>query len=438
MYRSVQIETPRTFQPLLGPARYKGAYGGRGSGKSHFFAEQTVEDALRWPIDTGEGLRQIEVREILKSLKQSSKYLIESKLKKFGLGEAHGFKVYNDRISLPKDGVIEFLGMQDHTADTVKSYEGFHKAHVEEAQVFSARSLGLLRPTIRWENTRLGMASELSFSWNPTRKSDAVDALLRGPNLPTGSVVVQANWSENPWFPKVLEQERLDCAANEPDQYGHIWEGHYASVLTGAYYAQHILKAKSENRIGKVAADPLMTKYAIWDIGGTGAKADACAIWICQWVSREIRWLDYYEAQGQPLATHVEWLRSRGYGNALCVLPHDGATNDRVYDVSYESSLRAAGFSVKIVPNQGAGAATKRIEAARRLFPSMWFDEKCQPGIDAIGWYHEKRDDKRGIGLGPNHDWSSHGADAFGLGAMAYEMPKTNSKAPTFVRRKVV
>ena len=117
---------------------------------------------------------------------------------------------------------------------------------------------------------------------------------------------------------------------------------------------------------------------------------------------------------GQPLATHIEWLRSNGYGKALCVLPHDGATNDRVHDVSYESALRAAGFEVQVIANQGAGAAMKRVEAARRLFPSMWFDDKCQPGIDAIGWYHEKRDEERNIGLGPNHDWASHGADAFG------------------------
>ncbi len=64
--------------------------------------------------------------------------------------------------------------------------------------------------------------------------------------------------------------------------------------------------------------------------------------------------------------------------------------------------------------------AMQRIEAARRLFPQMVFDEEfCQAGLEAIGWYHEKRDDERGIGLGPEHDWSSHGADAFGLIAVA-------------------
>ena len=424
------IETAEVFEPLLEPSRYKGAWGGRGSGKSQFFAGLLPDDAMRFPGEAGEGLRAVCIREVQKSLKHSAKSLIEAKLSEYGFGERDGFKVYNEVIKTPGDGVIIFQGMQDHTADSIKSLEGFHRAWVEEAQSLSPLSMQLLRPTIRWESKRLGLTSEMWFSWNPRRKVDPVDAMLRGEALPTGAAVVRANYDTNPWFPAVLEQERLDCLKNNPDQYGHIWEGEYVTVNAGAYYAAALATAKKEGRIGRVAADPLMTTRAIWDIGGTGAKADACAIWICQFVGREIRWLNYYEAQGQPLATHIEWLRANGYGNALCVLPHDGATNDRVHDVSYESALRAAGFEVQIIANQGAGAAMKRVEAARRMFPAMWFDEKCQAGIDAIGWYHEKRDEERGIGFGPEHDWSSHGADAFGLGPVAYEMPKTSKPAP--------
>lgn len=433
---TLAIDTAEVFEPLLHPARYKGAWGGRGSGKSQFFAGLEVEDALRFPGEAQEGLRLVCIREVQKSLKHSAKSLIEAKLAQHGLGERDGFKVFNEVIKTPGDGVIIFQGMQDHTADSIKSLEGFHRAWVEEAQSLSALSLQLLRPTIRWESPRLGLASEMHFSWNPRRKLDPVDLMLRG-NPPTGSVVVRANWSDNPWFPNVLEQERQDCLQNTPEQYDHIWEGGYATVNAGAYYAAHINAAKADGRIGRVAHDPLMVKRAVWDIGGTGAKADACAIWIVQYVGRELRFLDYYEAQGQPLATHVEWLRQNGHGNAMCVLPHDGATNDRVHDVSYESALRAAGFEVQVIANQGAGAAMKRVEAARRLFPSMWFDDKCQAGLDAIGWYHEKRDPERNIGLGPEHDWSSHGADAFGLAAVAYELP-TKGKEPSFVPRKVV
>lgn len=398
------------------PSRYKAAWGGRGSGKSHFFAGLLVEDHL-----CNTGLRSVCIREVQKTLKESAKRLVEDKIEQYGLGEAQGFKIFREVIETPGDGLITFQGMQDHTAESIKSLEGFGRAWVEEAQTLSSRSLALLRPTIRADG------SELWFSWNPRRKTDPVDKLLRGDVLPTGAAVVNANWKHNPWFPDVLEQERLDCLHNDPDQYDHIWEGGYATVLEGAYYARDLAQARQEGRIGKVAGDPLMTTRAVWDIGGTGAKADACAIWICQFIGKEIRFLNYYEAIGQPLATHIEWLRSNGYGKALCILPHDGETNDRVHDVSYESALQAAGFETLIVRNQGKGAAMKRVEAARRLFPNMWFDaEACAAGIEAVGWYHERKHEVHNVGLGPMHDWASHGADAFGLACVAYEEPRTN------------
>ena len=111
------------------------------------------------------------------------------------------------------------------------------------------------------------------------------------------------------------------------------------------------------------------------------------------------------------------------------VLPHDGATNDRVYAVSYESSLRDAGFRVQVIPNQGKGAASKRIEAARRIFPGCWFDRKTEEaGVFALSFYHERIDEERNVGLGPEHDWSSHGADAFGLMAVAYEKMRNDQQ----------
>lgn len=415
----LQIETAEVFLPLLEPARYKGAHGGRGSGKSHFFAGLLVEDCLAEPGNYGEGLRSVCIREVQKDLTQSAKLLIEDKLSTFGLGEADGFKIFRDVIETPGDGVIIFKGMQDYTAESIKSLEKFKRAWWEEAQTASARSVSLLRPTIREPG------SEIWASWNPRRKNDPIDMMLRGPVLPTGAVVVTANWSDNPWLPSVLEQERLDCLAQQPDQYDHIWQGGYVTIADGAYFAQQLATAKLEGRIGRVAADPLMTTRAYWDIGGTGAKADACAIWIVQFIGREIRVLNYYEAQGQPLATHIAWLREHGYGKALCVLPHDGESNDMVHDVSYDSALKAAGFETQVVPNQGKGAAKMRIEAARRLFPSIWFNEATtEGGRDALGWYHERKDETRSIGLGPEHDWASHGADAFGLMCVAYEEPR--------------
>lgn len=418
MMRTLRLDTPRVFAPLIQPSRYKGAWGGRGSGKSHFFAEHLIESHL-----LERGLRSVCIREVQKSLKESSKRLIEDKLAKYSIGEADGFKVFNEVIETPGDGIIIFQGMQDHTAESIKSLEGFRRAWCEEAQTLSARSLTLLKPTIRDDD------SELWFSWNPRRKTDPVDAMLRGSELPTGAVVVKANWKDNPFFTAVLEQERQDCIRMTPEQYEHIWEGGYATVLEGAYYAKPLAQARQEGRIGKVAPDPLMTVRLFFDIGGTGAKADACSIWAAQFVGKEIRILDYYEAVGQPLSFHLEWLRTKKYdpGKARIWLPHDGSTQDKVYDVSFESALKQAGYQVEVVPNQGKGAALKRIEAARRLFPSMWFNEPTtQPGIDALGWYHEKKDDERNIGLGPEHDWASHGADAFGLMCVAYEAPNPN------------
>jgi phage terminase large subunit len=418
--RVLQLKTPKVFAPLLKPSRYKGAWGGRGSGKSYFFADLLVEDCLAEPGNSGTGMRAVCIREVQKDLAQSSKALIESRLEMHGLNESDGFKLFRDVIETPGDGLLIFKGMQDYTAESIKSLEGYKRAWWEEAQTASSRSLSLLRPTIRVEG------SELWFGWNPRRKTDPVDSMLRGDQLPTGAVVVRANWSDNPFFPKVLEDERQDCLRTTPEQYEHVWEGGYASVLEGAYFAKYLAEAKAQGRITKVSPDPLMALRAYVDIGGTGAKADAFAMWIVQFVGREIRVLNYYESVGQPLSAHLNWMRENGYGPGKCQiwLPHDGQTNDRVIDVSFESALRSAGYSVQVVPNQGKGAARQRIEAARRRFPSVWFNESTtEAGRDALGWYHEKKDEARGVGLGPDHDWASHGSDAFGLMCVCYQDP---------------
>lgn len=417
--RTLAIETAEVFEPLLQPARYKGAYGGRGSGKSHFFAGLLIEDCLAEPGNSGgEGMRAVCMREYQKDLAQSSKLLLETKLHAHGVTEADGFKIWKDRIETPGDGVVIFKGMNDYNADSIKSLEGFKRGWWEEAHTATLHSLNLYRPTLRADG------AERWFSWNPRKKGDPIEGLLRGDVLPTGSIVIRANWRDNPFFTAELEQERQDCLDQQPEQYDHIYEGGYVRVLSGAYYARCLNEARLAGRIGKVAPDPLLTYQLFFDIGGTGAKADALAIWAVQFVGREIRCLDYYEAVGQPLATHLEWMRERGYkpGKTQLWLPHDGAQSDKVYAVSYESALRSAGYEVTVVPNQGKGAAKARVEAARRHFPAVWFNEATTSGgIDALGWYHEKRDEHRDIGLGPSHDWSSHGSDAFGLMASCAE-----------------
>ena len=90
----------------------------------------------------------------------------------------------------------------------------------------------------------------------------------------------------------------------------------------------------------------------------------------------------------------------------------------------YEDHLRDAEFRTEVVQNQGTGAARMRIEAVRRILPRCHFDEKrCEAGLEALAWYHERTDEHREVGLGPLHDWSSHAADAFGLMAVSYGNP---------------
>jgi phage terminase large subunit len=375
-----------------------------------------VEDCLAEPgANGGEGMRAVCIREIQKDLAQSAKLLIETKLSTHGLGEADGFKVYEDCISTPGDGLIIFKGMNNYTADSIKSLEGFKRSWWEEAHTATQKSINLLRPTMR------ASGSQMWWSYNPRFKTDPVDIMFRGEEKPTGAIVVEANWRDNPWFTAELEQERLDCLRMQPDQYDHIWGGGYVTIAEGAYYAKDLALAKEQGRIGDVGPDPLMEYRAFWDIG----TRDATAIWVAQFVGSTIRVLDYYEAVGQPLGAHLNWLRSKGYGSALCVLPHDGAAVDHLTADRFEDHIKAAGFRVEVVKNQGKQAAMKRVEAARRMFPAVWFNEKTtEGGRDALGWYHEKKDEQRNIGLGPEHDWASHGADAFGLMCIAYEAPK--------------
>lgn len=241
----LQIQTAEVFEPLLQQARYKAAYGGRGSGKSHFFAELLVEDHYCNP-----GMRSVCAREIQKSLKESAKRLIEDKIEGLGMD---GFDPKVDHIKTPGNGVIIFQGLQDHTAESIKSLEGFQRAWVEEAQTLSGRSLELLRPTIRAED------SELWFSWNPRNAADPVDAFFRGTTAPPRAVVVRANYMHNPWFPKELEEERLHDLATNRDRYPHIWLGEYEPAAIGALWDRITLNACRRDK----ESLPIMTRIVV-------------------------------------------------------------------------------------------------------------------------------------------------------------------------------
>jgi phage terminase large subunit len=422
---TVRVELPEKLIPVFdGKADIRGAFGGRGSGKTRSFAKKSAVRGYVWSKEGREGIILC-CRQYMNSLDESSLEEIKAAIQSEPWLEEH-YEI-GEKFVRTKDGRVnyKFSGL-DRNIDSVKSKARILLCWVDEAEPVTESAWQTLIPTLREE------VSELWVTWNPKRKGSATSKRFREAKDPLMKVV-ELNWMDNPKFPEILERTRRKDKRERPDSYGHIWDGEYETFVEGAYFAAHLLQAKSENRIGRVSADPLMTLRAFCDIGGTGAKADAFAMWIAQFVGREIRVLDYYEAVGQPLATHLGWMRSKGYTDNRCQiwLPHDGATNDKVYDVSYESALKQAGYTVTVVPNQGKGAAKARIEAGRRLFPSIWFNEETtESGRDALGSYHEKKDEDRNIGLGPEHDWASHGSDAFGLMCVAYEMPKTGRDKP--------
>lgn len=215
MGRALEIQTPEVFAPILEPGRYKGLWGGRGSAKSHTFAEMAIEDCMRHP-----GMRFACIREVQKSLEQSVKRLLEDKIEAFGVGYA--FRVLDTHIETPGEGIIIFQGMQNHTADSIKSLEGFHRGWVEEAQSLSQRSLDLLRPTFfRVPNC------ELWFSWNPRNATDPVDKMLRGKVPPPDSVVIGSTYRDNPFFPPDLRKEMEWDRQTDTEKYAHIWLGGY-------------------------------------------------------------------------------------------------------------------------------------------------------------------------------------------------------------------
>lgn len=242
--KELVLDTPKVFEPLLYPSRYKGAHGGRGSGKSHFFAELLIERCM-----LNSGTRWACIREVQKSLEQSVKRLLEDKI--IALGVSNIFEIKQFEIVTPGGGIIIFQGMQNHTAESIKSLEGFDGAWVEEAQSLSQRSLDLLRPTIRKEN------SELWFSWNPMNDSDPIDVLLRGENPPPDAKVVQANYSDNPWLPDVLKAELEYDRKRDPEKFSHVWMGDYLKSSESRVFKNWLIEEfeRPDGTIHRLGAD---------------------------------------------------------------------------------------------------------------------------------------------------------------------------------------
>jgi len=425
----VTIRIPPKLIPVFqGRADVRGAYGGRGSGKTRSFAKMAAFYGMRYGQGgvTGQILC---ARKFMNSLEDSSleevKRAIEDEPELcayYDVGEKY-IKSSDGRIS------FSFAGL-DRSIASIKSKGRILLCWVDEAEPVSDSAWSTLIPTLREENEDWN--AELWVTWNPSRKTAPVELRFRR-SLDPLYKVVELNLEDNPKFPEKLKRQHERDMVERPEQCPHIWGGGYAVAVKGAYFADGLEKARVEGRVGRVAADPLMTLRIHCDIGGTGAKSDAFTMWANQFIGKEIRTLNYYEAVGQPIEAHAIWLNKNGYvpGKATIVLPHDGSTNDRVYSVSYESAFKTMGYDVLVIPNMGRGAASIRVEAVRRILPAVWFNEATtEAGREALGFYHEKWDDDRDIGLGPDHDWSSHGADAYGLMAVDHQKHSEHRAAP--------
>lgn len=360
-----------------------------------------VEAALMRP-----GFRGVCIREVQKSLKESAKRLIEDKIRACGLQDVFG--ILETEIRTPGNGVIIFQGMQNHTADSIKSLEGYDVAWAEEAHSLTDKSLMLLRPTIRKPG------SELWFSWNPTRKKDPVDSFFRA-NPPDNAVSVEASWRDNPWFPDELRRDMAHDRSINPERAAHVWDGEYQIVAEGAYYALQIVDARRSGRIGQVDVDPALLVHTAWDLG----IGDDTAIWLWQAAPNGIRVIDYIVNRGQPLAWYAGELAARGHRYGHDCLPHDARARELGTGRTRVETLISLGRNPLVVPLH---TVDDGINAVRETLPRCWFDaRRCDEGIDALSQYRaDYNDELQTFRPVPLHDWTSHAADAFRYLCMAW------------------
>lgn len=413
---TLEIDVSRKLLPLLKPARYKGAYGGRGGAKSHFFAEMMLMRCFE------KTTRAACIREVQNSLKESCRQLLIDKIQKMDIG--YFFDVGATEIRGLNGSWIIFKGMQSYNAENIKSLEGFDLAWVEEAQTLSDKSLKLLRPTIRSEG------SELWFSWNPRKEKDAVDKLFRSGRKLTDSISVNVNWQDNPWFPPILEQEKNDDYATDPEMAEHVWGGGYEIITEGAYYARLLHESDKAGRIGDFPYDPAYPVDTAWDIG----VDDHTAIWFLQNNGRQVRVIDYYETSGEgpeqivpatlpeldpdiraaALQMH-EIGRTEPFVYGRHFLPHDVKVREWGAGAK-QRSLTLIEYGVKPMNIGVATNPADRINAVRKLLPVTYFNNtgRVQAGLTRLRQYSRKWNDSMKTYTTPLHDENSHGSDAFG------------------------
>lgn len=420
----LRAEVPRKLKPLLYPKRYKGAYGGRGGAKSHFFAEQALVKCVASPT------RIVCIREVQDSIRDSVRQLLVDKIAKLGVGDL--FQVLESEIRGPHGSLIIFKGMQSYNAETIKSLEAYDIAWVEEAQTLSQRSLDMLRPTIRKPG------SELWFSWNPRYKTDPVDKFFRAsPN--DDAIAVMVNWRDNPWFPDVLAKDMKRDFETDADKADSVWNGAYGAS-EGAILSRWVNEAERDGRINnEVAFDPYGAAVEISsDIG----FRDTASWWFWQRKVGGFALLKYDADSGLDaddwiprLQDTIQKLELGRLGKIW--LPHDArAKTFQSKHSSVEKFLAAFGAErVEIVPQS---KKLDQISAARKVIKRCEFNrEHCEAGIDGLlAWEFEWIDDNNVFSKAPLHNWASHPGDAFAYGAQTMEqyiVPEKKIDEPRYI-----
>ncbi len=404
----MRAQFPAKLKPLFSANRYKVLHGGRGSGKSWGVARALVIKARQ------QRLRILCTREVQKSIKDSVHALLSDQIQALGFGG--DFDVLETEIRCRATGsVFLFGGLQQHTVESIKSFEGCDIVWVEEAQVVSGKSWDVLIPTIRKPG------SEIWITLNPQLESDETYQRFIASPAP-GAWVCEMNYTDNPWFPEVLEAERLHAQKTmKREKYAHIWEGKCMPAVDGAIYFDEVAKAEEEGRITSVKADKLLKTHAIFDLGWN----DSMTVIMVQRSASELRIVDYIEDSHKKLSDYSDMLKAKPYNWGQVWLPHDGFSKDYKTGKSAEEMMRALGWTVARVPNMDIEGG---IKAAREVFERVWFDkEKTARLVECLKRYRRNIGQKTGEAGSPLHDEFSHGADGFRYLALCADQLKNHA-----------
>jgi len=403
---------PAKLKCLVEPkhSRYRILYGGRGGGKSHSVARMLL---CKGVLNT---IRVLCAREFQTSIKDSVHKLLVDQIYDLKL-EAH-YEVTQSTIRGKNGTEFIFAGIKNNI-NGLKSIEGIDYCWCEEANNITKLSWDILIPTIRKEN------SEIWITFNPELPTD--ETYKRFVIYPPDNAIVQKiNWSDNPWFPEVLEGERLTLKNRDFEAYQNVWEGFTRSTIDGAVFAKEMTRAEQDGRICNVPYDATKPVFACFDIGW----ADATACWIGQFVGMETRLLRYYETTQTTMSEILAKLQTFGYVYDTLYLPHDArnktiASNGR----SIEEIVRAAGFKVNIIDRVPIADS---INAARTIFSNCYFDKNLTTaGLDCLRHYRYDVDpDTKQFSKTPVHDNYSHGADAFRYIGLMIQEKKVVKRKP--------